>query len=140
MHYVAAKIIPLPPPCSLSKSHILGSPTVYLRIIYVYLILTQWVRSGVRCQSSELGGLPVHYCGCKFGLCQTCSAGELLGAKKQKKKEEKGRALRGELLYGWLVCELTQLINWMTLHKLDSPSALEEKQNVDTRMHILCQE
>lgn len=80
---------------SLSKSHILGFQAVYLQIIYVYLVLTQWVRSCVRRRSSQAAFLSAAAAGSL--TCATrieppkCSEWE-------KKVQRNGRALRGGLL------------------------------------------
>lgn len=49
--------------------------------------------------------------------------------KKEKKKGEWPRLERRAAVYGRLVLQLTQLPNWMALHKPDSPSALEGKHS-----------
>lgn len=131
---------PIPPfhanPFSLSKSHILGFYAVYLRIIYVYLMLTQRVRSGVRRHSSQ-SSLPVHCCcGWKFDLCHSHSDAKVLWVKK-KKGQKNGRALRGEPLYmdSWSSSWPSSLIGCRYISRTPPVHLKKNTASVHTRMH-----
>lgn len=127
---------------SCSKSHILSLEAVYLWIIYVYLMLTQWVRSCVRRQSSQAAFLSAAAagsltCAIRIQPPKCCESGRKREKKREKRKRLKnGRTLRGEerkgeeraAVCGRLLLQLTRLLIGWPLHKPGSPSALEEKK------------
>lgn len=101
-------------PISMSQSHSCGLIIVYLQIIYVYLMLTQWMRSVLWARQAAFLSAPV--------------AGSLACGRRIHGEEEGPKTGRTLLYMDNRSCSWS-IPNWVALYKLDSPGAHEAKHS-----------
>lgn len=110
-------------PISMSQSHSCGLITVYLQIIYVYLMLTQWMRSALWARQAAFLSAPV--------------AGSLACGRRIHGEEEGPKTGR-TLLYMDNRSSSWSIPNWVALYKLDSPGAHEAKHSECAQFLNIC--